>query len=468
MIPATAQKKATAEEWAYSRLLSYAKLRWSGYQVGKHHAKIAYHLQAIEKREIKRLLITLPPRHGKTMLVIETFTPWYLGRNPSHQIIFTTYSHEKAADHGLKVKQQLEDAEFYNSVFPDCTLSKDSKSKNKLSTTQGGNFFSTGVGGAIVGRGANLLLMDDLIKSREEAESELVRKRMRSWYKGTAYTRLMPNAAIVFITTRWHEDDLAGNLLEEESGNWVLLNIPAEAEEDDDIIGRKEGEAIWPEMYPNETLNEIKGIIGPREWNAQYQQRPVAEEGGMVKYDWLQYYTEAELPEFNRIVQSWDTAQSEKQINNPSVCLTFGETKTNSYLLDVFEKHLAYPDLVRAAKLQYNSWTPSIVLIEDRASGQSLIQDLRSTTKIPIKAIYPKGSRKETSNKTMRLQSVSGMIESGRLLLPKKARWLVGFVTQLVTFPYGRNDDMVDALSQYLKYATGPKFRRSKKKLYWK
>ena len=457
----------TVEELAFARLLCYASLQWPDYHIARHHKIIAEHLEKIESREIRRLLITMPPRSGKTMLTVEYFGAWYLGRNPSHQIIFATYSHDKAADHGLKIKQQME-GDIHQAVFRECRLSKDSKSKNKLSTTAGGNLFAVGIGGALVGRGAHVLLLDDVIKNREEAESEIVRKRLKNWYQGTAYTRLMPNAAIVFISTRWHTDDLVGYLLkheqEEESEHyipWVHLNLPAIAESEDDIIKREVGEALWPEMYPVEVLNEIKSVVETREWNSQYQQRPVGEEGGLIKYDWLKYY-EDKPKEIKRVVQSWDTAYSPKDSNDPTVCITFGETKNKYYILDVFRKFLDYPNLKREFIDQYNKRKPKIILVENKGSGQSLIQDIRAETRIPIKAMLP------IKDKYTRFSVSTGIVEAGKLYLPNHAKWLTDFVNEIISFPLARHDDCVDALSQYLAYVKGPAYRPSKKKLYWK
>ena len=453
-------KKLSVEDLAYADLLCYAALQWPDYIISAHHQIIAEHLQALEKREIRRLLITTPPRHGKTMLAVEFFGSWYLGRNPSHQVIFSTYSTEKAEDHGLKVKQLMMNENF-NVVFPNCVLSQDSKAKSKLATTLGGHFFSVGVGGAIVGRGANLLILDDLVKSREEAESITSLRRIEQWFKGTAYTRLMPQGVIIFITTRWTKDDLAGIILRN-SNNWVHLDLKALCESKErDPLHREPGEALWPAQYDKDDLKEIKENIGTREWSAQYQQNPVDEEGGIIQFNWIKYYDKKPL-KFDRIIQSWDTAFSKNSTNSPSVCLTFGKKDKYHYLLHVFRKHIDYPTLKRTAERLYNDYDADIVLIEDRASGQSLAQELKEGGKMKIKSIFPKGSKEQ------RMASQSAKIEMGLVLFPNNAPWLTDTITELIAFPHSKYNDIADAMSQYLKYTDKKRYINNGKNLFWK
>ena len=343
----------TPEIYAFSKLLSYVKMQWASYVIGKHHALIASYLEAVEDGRINRLMICMPPRNGKTLLTSEFFSAWYMGRNPSDQIIFCTYSQERATDVGKKVRNQLIDP-LFNRIFPDCSISQDSKSVSKVGTNAGGSFFAVGIGGALTGRGANLMILDDVIKGPEEADSEIFRAKMKDWYESIIYTRLMPKSAIIIINTRWHLDDLSGwQLREHADEGWVVLSLPAIAINDEDILGRKAGDPLWPEAFSLERLLKIKKAIGTRAWNCLYQQNPIGKEGSIVKYEWLRYYDK--LPKkFKRIVQSWDTAFKPQQINDPSVCITFGETKTDYYVLDVFSKRMKYPDLKRAVIRQYN------------------------------------------------------------------------------------------------------------------
>lgn len=275
----------TPEDFAFSRLIAYAAYQWPGYRDAAHHRLIARKLEAVERGDCKRLMIFMPPRHGKSMLASEFFPAWYLGRNPEHYVIASTYAQDLADDFGRKVKAQIQD-KGYQAIFPGVKLAEDSQSVKRfhvdggleVGTAQRGAYYAVGAGGPLTGRGAHLLLIDDPVKNREEADSETVRRRLRDWYTSTAYTRLMPGARIVLIQTRWHEDDLGGWLLSEhQHEGWDVLSLPA-------IDGDK---ALWPEQYDAETLGKIKASIGLRDWTALYQQQPSSEEGTYFKREWL-------------------------------------------------------------------------------------------------------------------------------------------------------------------------------------
>lgn len=430
------------------------------------------------------------------MLASEFFPAWYIGRNPKHQIIAATYSYERAGDTGRKIRNQLVDP-IHKTIFPSCSVSTDNKGANRVSTDQGGNIFSVGVGGAMTGRGAHILLIDDPIKDRQDAESETKQRQLRDWFKSVAYTRLMTGGKIIIILTRWSFYDLAGWLLEEKKHeNWTVLSLPAICDDSaNDLLKRKPNEALWPEFYPYGTLMQIRRTIGTRDWNALYQQRPLPEEGGLVKLDWFKKYSYKSWSKYRRlkrnmmpgvfdpnnyddlkhfqwrqVVCSWDTAFKEKEINDPSACTIWGITDTDAYLLWVINERMDYPTLRRTVievheknVRYYNFGAAQVpVLIEDKASGQSLIQDLRASTNIPIIAI------KADANKTIRLQEVTAMIEAGKVWLPDQALWLTDYETQIAQFPYSKHDDMVDSTSQFLRWWGKPKFVRSKKKLFWK
>lgn len=275
----------TPEDFAFSRLIAYAAYQWPGYKDAAHHRLIARKLEAVERGDCKRLMIFMPPRHGKSMLASEFFPAWYLGRNPDHYVIASTYAQDLADDFGRKVKAQIQDKTF-SAIFPGVKLAEDSQSVKRfhvdggteVSTAQRGAYYAVGAGGPLTGRGAHLLLIDDPVKNREEADSEVFRRRLRDWYTSTAYTRLMPGARIVLIQTRWHEDDLGGWLLADHAHEgWDILSLPA----------LEDGKALWPEQYSAETLQGIKASIGPRDWHALYQQQPSSEEGSYFKREWF-------------------------------------------------------------------------------------------------------------------------------------------------------------------------------------
>ena len=366
-------------------------------------------------------------------------------------------------DIGLKVKHQLE-SDAYQNIFA-TELSANSKSKAHLATTAGGAFYATGVGGAITGRGANLFLMDDLVKSREDAESEISRKRLLEWYRGTAYTRLMAGGVICLITTRWHNFDLAGTLLSEFKKDWVHLDLPAVCEKKRDSIGRKRGEPLWPEMFPSKTLKEIKTVIGTREFNAQYQQRPIGEEGSIIKLDWFHRY-KRRPSKFRRLIQSWDTAYDSGSMHDPSVCTVWGEytggDATIYYLLDVWRQRVEYPLVKKAIYSMYHRWPGTCkILIENRTSGKSIVKDLQQTN-LPILPITEPGS------KQIRAMSVSGVIEAGKVFIPETATWLQDYETELIQFPLGKHDDQVDSTVQALEYLKRPSFFQTVRPQFWK
>lgn len=338
------------------------------------------------------------------------------------------------------------------------------------------NFFADGI---LV---HNCLIVDDPIASRADAESEIMRNRLVEWYRGVAYTRLMPDNRICIIQTRWHAYDLTGFLLDENKHeNWTVLSLPAIAE-GPDFLGRKDGEALWPSHYPKSRLLEIKNTIGLREWSSQYQQKPMVEEGALVrmdqfktypKYEWRKYEFELKhgarvAPPFGikQFVCSWDTAFKESQINDPSACTVWGISPAGYYLLYVHNQRMSFPTLVQSVIKIYEmnkkyGMGPVPVLIEDKASGQSLIQELGKHSRIPIIAVKPEG------NKINRLTEVSVLFESGKVYIPDRAAWLDSYLSQMTQFPYGRHDDMVDSTSQFLRWADKPKYKPSGVK-YWK
>jgi predicted phage terminase large subunit-like protein len=470
------------EQLAFKFFPSYIGTQFPAYRFAPHNQAISAALSKVESGDINRLMIFMPPRHGKTMQVSEFFPAWYLGRNPWAQIIASTYSNDRASDTGGKVRNQMIDP-YFPKVFNGCTISPDTKSKNKLITNQGGVMVSVGAGGAIIGRGANLFLIDDPVKSREEAESETSRRKMIDWFRAVAYTRLMPQNAIILVMTRWHFNDLAGFLLEELAHeHWAVLKLPAICEEED-IIGRKPGEALWPTDFNLKRLNEIKETVGTREWNAQYQQTPLPTEGGMINIEWFRKYDYGEYAKWHmavkdgykkdppfkikKIVISIDTAFKESQLNDPSAATIWGESDSHCYLLHVVNERLIYPDLKRQIKALYDFYMKFNlgqvpVLIEDRASGQSLLQDFIAETRIPVIAI------KADTNKQVRMSSASPLIEAGKIWIPERASWLVEYETQMARFPLWKHDDLVDSTSQYLNWFGKPRYVKRKKALFWK
>jgi predicted phage terminase large subunit-like protein len=422
------------QELARRNLLDYAKLQWPEYSIGDHHKIIADALERVERGECKRLMLFAPPRHGKSMLTSEFFPAWFFGRNPDKYIIHATYAQDLADDWGRKVRNQLADDIF---PFPDCQLSQDSASQKKFVTTRGGSYFGLGVGGAATGRGAHLLLIDDPIKGREEADSETIRRKLKDWYKAVAYTRLMPDAAVVIMLTRWHYDDLAGWLLREHAREgWEVISFPA-------ISGDKQ--ALWPDFYPYDRLMEIKDQLGSRDWSALYQQEPAPDEGSIFDLGWFRRYEVApNTPDM--IIHSWDTGTKDEDIHDPSALTVWHVFGNAIYLVDVFLSRVQFPGLRRATESFAVRDNPDAILIEDKGSGQQLIQVLKEESALPVIAIEP------VKSKTIRAQGVSWMVEAGRVFLPAKAPWLIDFETEVAAFPVAPHDDQVDSMTQALKW----------------
>jgi predicted phage terminase large subunit-like protein len=401
-------------------------------------------LEAVERGESRRLLLFLPPRHGKSMTGTQLFPAWYLGRHPNRSVITATYAQELSDDFGRRVKN-LVTSPLHQAIFPGCRLSGDSASMRRFSTTAGGSYYAVGRGGPITGRGCDLLLLDDPIKDREEANSETIRRALHEWYSHVAYTRLQPGGAIVLIETRWHMDDLAGWLLREHlDERWEVVSLPAIAETDEDF--RKVGSALWPERFPLLTLEQIRSSVGSAAWASLYQQRPAAAEGAIFQRAWWQFYQPPLSIHFTRRVQSWDTAFKGGAENDYSVCTTWGVAEGGYYLLHLWRGRVEFPRLKQIFLTLAGEWKPSAILVEDRASGQSLIQELKAGTSLPVLAV------KVDTDKVTRAQAVTPLIESGKVFVPSGASWLADFLDELATFPAGVHDDCVDSVTQALNY----------------
>lgn len=321
-------------------------------------------------------------------------------------------------------------------------IDRERRAVNDWRTNVGeGGLRAVGVGGGATGQGADLILIDDPVKSRDEADSEVYREKVWEWYTDDIYSRLEPGGAIIVIMTRWHEDDLVGRILEsDDAHNWEVINFPAIAEMDD-MLGRAEGEALCPDRFDVARLLEIQKVMGAS-FQSLYQQRPTAVEGAIFKREYWQYYRQA--PEFNLRVLSIDTAFKIKKENDYSVINFYGKTNTASYMMDRWKQKVEYPDLKRAVIACAERFNPHEILIEDKASGQSLIQELRRGTNLPIKAVQV------DKDKIARANASVGFIEAGKLLLPESAPWLLDYIDTMAAFPNAAHDDDVDATTQYL------------------
>jgi predicted phage terminase large subunit-like protein len=435
-------------EAARSDLLAYAKLQWPGYEVASHHRLIAEKLEAVERGDLNRLMIFTPPRHGKSQLASEFFPAWCLGRRSRRQIIAATYAQDLADDFGRRVRNQLIDERF-GRIFPDCRLSVDSTSVKRFHTTHGGVYIAAGIGGPITGRGADLLLIDDPLKGRSDADSALARRRLRDWYATVAYTRLMPKAAIVLIQTRWHVDDLAGWILAEHAHeNWEVLSLPA-------IMAEPDGaeRALWPRRFPLVRLQSIRRTLGSRDWQALYMQSPVVEGGNILKRHWWRRWREEMPPETDLVVMAVDTAHTRSLANDASAATVWGrfmdETgRPNLMLLYAWAERLEFNELVERVKATASRYRPERVLIEPKAAGLPVIQELRRRTLLPVHPYMPRG------DKIARAHAVASLIEGGAVWAPERP-WAERVIDQCAQFPAGSEDDLVDTVSMALAYLRG-------------
>lgn len=443
----TAAIALEAEDYAFSRLIAYAAYQWPAYQDAHHHRLIARHLEMVERGEITRLMITMPPRHGKSMLASEFFPAWYMGRNPDHYVVTATYAQELADDFGRKVKNQIEDAAF-QAVFPGVGLADDSKSAKRFhiegsqggfehSTTQRGAFYAVGVGGPLTGRGAHLLLIDDPVKNREDAESEVIRRKTKDWYTSTAYTRLMPGGRIVIIQTRWHEDDLSG-WLQSDHGHegWTVLNLPAINDN---------GEALWPEQYPVEALERIKRALPPRDWSALYQQAPSPETGDYFKREWVIPVEHVPPREEMAIYGGSDYAVTADG-GDYTVHAVIGVAHDGRmYLLDLWREQAASDVWVDAFCALVRKWKP-IGWAEETGQiksgvGPFLVKRMVETGSYTTREQFP-----TRGDKAVRAQSIRGRMAMQGLHVPRDAQWVSDFISELMSFPVGVHDDQVDAV----------------------
>jgi predicted phage terminase large subunit-like protein len=366
------------------------------------------------------------------------------GRDPQERIISVSYGSELSETWGRRVRNLLGDPSFAE-IFPNCKLSPDSAAVYRFETSRGGEYSATGRGGPITGKGASLLILDDLIKDSSEANSEATNKATIDWLQSTALTRLTPNGRVLAIGTRWSEKDPLGWLLQQRG--FEVLRLPAFAEEDDPL-GRDPGEALWPTRYPVSTLDEIRADIGSRNFQVLYQGNPSAAEGTIFKREWFRHYQQP--PEkYLRVIQSWDTAFKTGATNDYSVCATIGETANGFYLLHLYRAKVEFPELKRMVTELAEQWKPSDIFCEEKASGTSLVQELKIST------IYPVIPVQVDRDKETRASAVTGYFEAGRVLFPENAPWLADLEDELAAFPGGLHDDQVDAITQALNKLRG-------------
>ena len=432
------------QELIQGDFLEFVKTVWPDFIQGKHHKIYAEKLNRIANGELKRLIVNMPPRHTKSEFASHLFPAFYMGRHPKAKLIQTTHTGELAIRFGRKAKNMIESTE-YEKVFPDVRLAADSKAAGRWESNHGGEYFAAGVGGAITGRGADLLIIDDP-HSEQDALSPSVLESHYEWYTSGPRQRLQPGGAIVLVMTRWSVKDLTGKLLEAQGKNemtddWEVVEFPA-------IIKDK---PMWGNFWDLDGLMRVKASIPVTKWNAQWMQAPTSEEGALIKREWWKKWDSDKIPDLQYVIQSYDTAFSSKETADYSAITTWGVFQPDEggkpciILLDAKRGRWNFPELKVKAQEEYKYWEPEMVLVEAKASGLPLTHELQKAG-VPVINFTPsKGNDKHS-----RVNSVAPIFESGAVYAPVDRRWAEEVIEECAAFPFGDHDDYVDSTTQAL------------------
>lgn len=434
------------QDKARNHFIDFVRYVWPSAILGEHHKRMASAFDRIAKGTLKRLIVNMPPRHTKSEFASYLLPAYLMGRNPALQALEATHTAELAVKFGRKVRD-LMDSDRYKELFPEVLLKQDSKAAGRWDTNKGGSYFAVGVGGAVTGRGADILIIDDP-HSEQDAMSDLALDNAWDWYQGGPRTRLQPGGAIVLVMTRWGTKDLTARLLKAQANRsadrWEVIEFPA-------IL--PSGNPLWPEFWKIEELEAVKASLSAQKWNAMYQQQPTNDEGAILKREWWRVWPHDDPPVVNYIIQSYDTAYSKKETADFSAITTWGvfypnqDSGPNIILLDVKRGRWDFPELKRIAKDEYKHWNPDNVLIEAKATGVTLQQELRRAG-IPV-TMYNPGGRRAGTDKVSRANSVAPILESGMVWAPETL-WAEELIEECASFPNGDYDDMVDSTTQAL------------------
>jgi predicted phage terminase large subunit-like protein len=457
MLNAAEQQKILAElqhleqlktrKGAQDYFMPFVNEMWPTFISGRHHAIMASAFERVANGECKRLIINMPPRHTKSEFASYLLPAWFLGKYPNKKVIQTSHTAELAVGFGRKVRN-LVDQEAYKQLFPELSLQSDSKAAGRWNTSKGGDYFAIGVGGAVTGKGADLLIIDDPHSEQEAALAEMnpeVYDKTYEWYTSGPRQRLQPGGAIVVVMTRWSLRDLTARVLKSSAqrggDEWEVIEFPALM---------PSGSPLWPEFWSKEELSSLKEELPNSKWMAQYQQQPTSESSAIVKREWWQTWEEDEPPPVNFILQSWDTAFEKTNRSDYSACTTWGvfyktgpdgNQQANIILLNAYRERMEFPTLKQMAVEQYEGWEPDALIVEKKASGSPLIYELRAMG-IPVQEYTPtKGN-----DKISRLNAVSDLFASGMVWAPS-TRWAEEVIDEVASFPAGEHDDYVDSVS---------------------
>ena len=433
----------TLTEKAKDNFLDFVKYVWPGFIAGRHHKIVAQKFEDIATGKIKRLIINMPPRHTNSEFASYLFPAWMIGRRPDLKIMQATHTADLSIRFGRKVKNLME-TEEYQKVFG-VKLRSDSKAAYRWETDGGGEYYAAGVGGNIAGRGADLFIIDDP-HSEQDAMSPAALEGAWEWYQGGPRQRLQPGGAIVLVMTRWSELDLTAKLLKQsamdiKADKWEMIEFPAILES---------GKPLWPEYWKLEELESVKASIQLQKWQAQYMQQPTADMSSIIKRSWWNIWQQEKIPKLQYVMQTYDTAFLKSQTADFSAIQTWGvfypeeDKSANVILLDAKKGRWEFPELKRIALEEYQYWEPDTVLVESKAAGLPLTQELRASG-IPVVNFSPSRG----NDKISRVNAVAPLFESGMVWAPE-ASWAEEVIEECAAFPFGEHDDMVDAMTQAL------------------
>ena len=438
---------------ASNNILGFATAVYPGFKIGPHHRRLAKIFEDVIAGEKKRVIINIAPRHGKSEFSSYLFPAYFLGKFPEKKIIMGTHTAGLSEDFGRRVRNLIE-SEEYNEIFPSTQIAEDQKAAGKWSTSAGGQYYAAGVGGALAGRGADLFVIDDPHSEQDvKTNSRLAFDTAWSWFQTGPLQRLMPGGAIIVIMTRWSLLDLTGKLIDYQTKNpeaipWEIVELPA-------IL--PSGKSLWPEQWPIESLEKTKASLDPKYWNAQYMQQPTSDNSAIISRKHWRIWEQDEPPMCEYVIQSWDTAFETKNNSDYSACTTWGVfyneeegNKAQVILLDAFKDRMAFPELKEVALKHWKEWNPDAFIVEKKAAGAPLIQELRNMG-IPVEEFSPSRG----NDKMVRLNAVSDLFASGTVWAPD-TRWAREVIEEVASFPVGEHDDFVDTTSQaLLRYRKG-------------
>jgi predicted phage terminase large subunit-like protein len=440
-------RRAKAQEVAKNNFMEYVKYVWPNFIHGRHHEKMARAFERVVEGKTKRLIINMPPRHTKSEFASYLLPSWFLGKFPSKKVIQTSHTAELAVGFGRKVRN-LVDSDRYKDLFPDVALQADSKAAGRWATNYAGDYFAIGVGGAVTGKGADLLIIDDPHSEQEAALAEVnpeIYDKTYEWYTSGPRQRLQPGGSIVIVMTRWSKKDLTGQVLKSAAQrggeDWEVIEFPALFDS---------GEPLWPQFWSRKELEALRTELPNAKWMAQYQQNPTSETSAIVKREWWQTWEDDTPPHCEFVLQSWDTAFEKTNRSDYSACTTWGVfyqeddtgvIQANIILLNAFRDRLEFPSLKKKAIEQCKEWDPDSIIVEKKATGAPLIYEMRAMG-IPVQEYTPVRG----NDKISRLNAVSDLFASGRVWAPN-THWAEEVIDEVASFPAGDHDDYVDSVS---------------------